>query len=291
MTPGTLYLVATPIGNLEDITLRALRILKEVDLIACEDTRRTQLLLRTYDVRSKLISYYGAKEKEKSRELLKRLKEGKNVALVSDAGMPGISDPGALIVKRAVEEDIVIVPIPGPSAGVAALAASGLEASRFVFEGFLPKKGIERKKRLAALAQERNTIIFFESPQRLIDTLRDMRAIMGERRAVIARELTKLHEEFVRGLLGGLIERMEERGVRGEVVIMVEGSSEQIDWERIDIPAYIGEVQERMGLDRMSAIKLVAHLSGIGKSELYRSIQIDKFHHGGHGEGTESTEG
>ena len=272
MTQGILYLVATPIGNLEDITLRALKVLKEVDLIACEDTRRTQILLQTYDVRSRLISYYGAKEKEKSGELLRYLKEGKNVALVSDAGMPGISDPGALIVRKAVGENIRIVPIPGPSAGIAALAASGLEADHFVFEGFLPKKEVERKKRLAALAQEQSTIIFYESPPRLIDTLRDMKAVMGERRAVIARELTKVHEEFVRGPIGSLIARMEERGVRGEVVILVEGSSERVDWERIDIPAYIGEMQEKMGLDRMSAIKLVAHLSGIGKSELYKSM-------------------
>ena len=186
--------------------------------------------------------------------------------------MPGISDPGALIVRKAVGENIRIVPIPGPSAGIAALAASGLEADHFVFEGFLPKKEVERKKRLAALAQEQSTIIFYESPQRLIDTLRDMKAVMGERRAVIARELTKVHEEFVRGPIGSLIARMEERGVRGEVVILVEGSSERVDWERIDIPAYIGEMQEKMGLDRMSAIKLVAHLSGIGKSELYKSM-------------------
>lgn len=272
MTPGTLYLVATPIGNLEDITLRALRVLKEVDLIACEDTRRTQVLLQTYDVRSKLVSYYGAKEREKSGELLKYLKEGKNVALVSDAGMPGISDPGALIVQKAVEENIVIVPIPGPSAGITALAASGLEAGHFIFEGFLPKKEMERKKRLAALAQERSTIIFYESPQRLMDTLGDMMAVMGERRAVIARELTKVHEEFVRGPLGSLIARMEKQGVRGEVIVLVEGSSEQVDWGRVDIPAYIDRVQEEMGLDRMSAIKLVAHLSGIAKSGLYKSI-------------------
>jgi 16S rRNA (cytidine1402-2'-O)-methyltransferase len=291
MKPGTLYLVATPIGNLEDITLRALRVLKEVDIIACEDTRRTKVLLQTYDVRSKLISYYGAKEKEKSRELLKYLKEGRNVALVSDAGMPGISDPGALIVKKAVEDNIVIVPIPGPSAGIAALAASGLESGRFIFEGFLPKKAGDRKKRLASLAEEQDTIIFYESPRRLIETLRDMRAVMGDRRTVIARELTKLHEEFVRGPFDSLIERMEGGKVLGEVVILVEGSNERVDWEHIDIPAYIGKVQEKMGLDRMSAIKLVAHLSGIGKSELYRGLQTDKFHHGGRGGGTESTEG
>jgi 16S rRNA (cytidine1402-2'-O)-methyltransferase len=272
MKPGTLYLVATPIGNLEDITLRALRVLKEVDFIACEDTRRTQVLLQIYGVRSRLISYYGAKEKEKSRALLRHLKEGSNIALVSDAGMPGISDPGALIVRKAVEEKIVIVPIPGPSAGVAALAASGLEAGRFIFEGFLPNKGMERKKRLAELADEQRTIIFFESPQRLIETLKDMRAIMGERRAVIARELTKVHEEFVRGSLDGLMAQMEEQGVRGEVVILVEGGSRRVDWGRVDIPAYIAEVQEKMGLDRMSAIKLVAHLSGIAKSELYRRM-------------------
>jgi len=271
MKPGILYLVATPIGNLEDITLRALRILGQVEFVACEDTRQTRILLQHYDIQARLITYYGAREKEGSRELMRQLNTGRSIALVSDAGMPGISDPGSLIVRDAIVANITVIPIPGPSAGVVALAASGLAADRFIFEGFLPKKQLEKRKRLAALSQERRTIIFYESPRRLMDTLRDMLMIMGERRAVVARELTKVHEEFVRGSLGGLIERMEEGSVRGEVVIIVEGSGEEIDWERVDIPAYVIRVQERMGLDKMSALKLVAHLSGLAKSTLYKS--------------------
>ncbi len=276
MKAGILYLVATPIGNLEDITLRALRILREVEFIACEDTRKTRILLQHYDIQARLITYCGAREKEGSRELMGRLNEGRKIALVTDAGMPGISDPGLIIVKNAIMANSAVIPIPGPSACVTALAASGLPADRFIFEGFLPKKQLERRKRLAALSDEKRTIIFYESPKRLEDALRDMLMIMGERRAAVARELTKVHEEFIRGSLSGLIERMNETGVRGEVVVIVEGGVEEIDWERVDIPAYVSRMQEKMGLDRMSALKLVAHLSGLAKSTLYKCDLMNK---------------
>lgn len=271
MKSGILYLVATPIGNLEDITLRALRVLGEVDFVACEDTRQTRVLLQHYNIQAKLVSYYGAREKQKARELMSQLRANKSIALVSDAGMPGISDPGALIVREAITAGVTVIPIPGASAGVAALAVSGLPTDHFVFEGFLPRKPAERKQRLAALSQERRTSVFYESPMRIRDTLHDMRMVMGERRAAIVRELTKVHEEFMRGTLSHLIERIGEGRVRGEIVIVTEGSSEEVDWERVDIPAYIGVVQERMGLDRMSALKLVAHLSGMSKSVIYKS--------------------
>jgi 16S rRNA (cytidine1402-2'-O)-methyltransferase len=270
MNSGILYLIATPIGNLEDITLRALKILNKVDFVACEDTRQTKILLQHYNIRAELLSYYGAREKAKARELMGHLSANRDIALVSDAGMPGISDPGSIIVREAIRGGITVIPIPGPSAGVVALAASGLPTDRFVFEGFLPRKQTERKKRLAALSQERRTIIFYESPKRIKDALHDMRTVMGERRAVIVRELTKAHEEFVRGTVSHIIERIGEGNVRGEIVIIVEGSKEEIDWERVDIPAYVGAVQERMGLDRMSALKLVAYLSGMPKSALYK---------------------
>jgi 16S rRNA (cytidine1402-2'-O)-methyltransferase len=271
MKSGILYLIATPIGNLEDITLRALKILTKVDFVACEDTRQTKILLQHYNIQAKLLSYYGAREKEKARELMGHLSANRDIALVSDAGMPGISDPGSIIVREAIRGGITVIPIPGPSAGVVALAASGLPTDRFVFEGFLPRKQTERKKRLAALSQERRTIIFYESPKRIKDALHDMRTVMGERRAVIVRELTKVHEEFVRGTVSHIIERIGQGNVRGEIVIIVEGSKEEIDWERVDIPAYVVAVQERMGLDRMSTLKLVAYMSGLPKSALYKS--------------------
>ena len=270
---GTLYLVATPIGNLEDITLRALRILGEVDLIACEDTRRTQHLLERHGVRKHLVSYFGAREKEKARELIGRLREGRRVALVSDAGMPGISDPGVLVARMAIAEGFEVVPVPGPVALAAALAASGLDTSRFAFEGFLPKGTQERRARLAALAHEARTLVFHESPRRLAETLREMRDAMGDREAAVARELTKVHEEFIRGTLSRILDRVGEGVVRGEVVIVLAGATEETDWGAVDLPAYVKHLEDTLGLDRKSALKLAAQLSGISKSDLYRGTR------------------
>ena len=270
MKAGTLYLVATPIGNLEDITLRALRVLREADLVACEDTRRARVLLQRHGIRVKLISYYGAKEKEGARRLLEHLVEGKSVALISDAGMPGISDPGSVIVGEALQKGIDVVPVPGPSAGVTALAASGLSSERFVFEGFLPRKASERRTRLMELMDEGRTMIFHESPRRLRQTLADMRAVMGDREAVVVREMTKLYEEFIRGTLDEICKKIGRADVRGEIVVLLAGSKGGIDWEKVDIPAYIKKIQEELGIDKKSAIKLVAQLSGLAKSVIYK---------------------
>ncbi len=267
---GTLYIVATPIGNLEDITLRALRVLKEADIIACEDTRNSKILLKRYGIEGRLVSYYGAREKGKARELMRHLRDSKDVALISEAGMPGISDPGAVIVREAVSAGIPVVPIPGPSALITALAASGLPSDRFIFEGFLPRKELERKRRLVELSEQKGTMIFYESPRRLRATLSDIRAVMGDRRAVVVRELTKIHEEFLRGKTSELIDKFGDREARGEIVIVLEGSKDEIDWKKVDIPSFIKKLQEEMGLDRKSAVKLAAQLSGISKSVVYK---------------------
>ena len=270
MKAGTLYIVATPIGNLEDITIRALRVLKEADLVACEDTRRARILLTRHTVRAKLVSYYGAKEKEKARELMRHLAEGRNIALISEAGMPGISDPGSVVVREAISAGIPVVPIPGPSAAIASIAASGLPSDRFVFEGFLPRKVSERKTHLIGLSAEKRTMIFYESPGRLVATLVDIETVMGDRRAVVVRELTKIHEEFLRGTIGELIKRLSDREIRGEIVIVLEGCGEEIDWKKVDIPSFVLKLQEEIGIDRKSAIKLTAQLSGIARSIIYK---------------------
>ena len=273
MKKGTLHLVATPIGNMEDITLRAIRVLAEADLIACEDTRHTTLLLARHGIRGRLVSYFGAREKERARALMEHLREGTNVALVSDAGMPGISDPGALVVQQAIGEGIEVVPVPGPAAVIAALAASGLDTARFSFEGFLPRGTQERRVRLAELAHDTRTLVFHESPRRLSETLREMRRVMGDRDAAVARELTKVHEEFLRGTLSENIERVGEGDVRGEVVVILAGAREKTDWKRVDLPGYVQHLEEKLGIDRKSALKLAAQLSGISKSDLYRRTQ------------------
>jgi 16S rRNA (cytidine1402-2'-O)-methyltransferase len=220
---GTLYLVATPIGNLEDITLRALRILREADLVAVEDTRRTRRLLDHYDISRPLISYHDHNKQRRSTRLLQALEEGSSVALVSDAGTPGISDPAFYLVRLAIEHDLPVVPVPGPASPVAALIVSGLPPDRFVFEGFLPVKAGKRRARLKALVEERRTIVLFESPHRLVRTLEDILDILGDRPAALARELTKKFEEVSRGPVSGLLERYAATKPKGEIVIIVGG--------------------------------------------------------------------
>ena len=276
MQRGTLYLVATPIGNLEDITLRAIRLLGEADIIACEDTRHTMPLLARHGIKKKLVSYYGAKEKEKARELLQYLREGKSVALVSDAGMPGISDPGALVVRQAIGEGFEVITVPGPTALAAALSASGMDTARFSFEGFLPKETQERRARLVELAGDTRTLVFYESPRRLVETLREMLLAMGDRDAAVARELTKIHEEFIRGTISEILDRVGEGEVRGEVVIVLAGAKEKIDWGKVDLPAYVKHLDEKIGIDIKSALKLAAQLSGIAKSVLYKAVESSK---------------
>jgi len=221
MTPGTLYVVATPIGNLEDITLRALRILKEVDLVACEDTRRTRGLLSHYDVHVPVTSYFEHNKLRKGETVLRALRDGRSVALVTDAGTPGISDPGVLLVRQARAEGLPVVPIPGPSAVVAALSAAGLPADGFVFDGFLPVKPGRRLHRLEALRDLERTVVCYESPHRLLATLEAIGQVFGDTQVVVAREMTKQFEEMVQGTSRALRERFGARPVRGEITLVI----------------------------------------------------------------------
>jgi 16S rRNA (cytidine1402-2'-O)-methyltransferase len=227
---GTLYLVATPIGNLEDITYRAVKILASVDLIAAEDTRKTKILLDHYSISKPMMSYYSYNEQARAPQLIEKLLSGQSIALVSDAGTPGISDPAFHVVQQALENDIPIISIPGPTAFIAALIASGLPTDRFVFEGFLPlKKG--RKTKFDQLKSESRTIIIYESPHRIIKTLTDIQAYLGSRNVVVARELTKKFEDIVRGPISIVLSALEKKEPRGEYVVIIEGASKYPDGE------------------------------------------------------------
>jgi 16S rRNA (cytidine1402-2'-O)-methyltransferase len=221
---GTLYVVSTPIGNLEDITLRALRILKQVAVVAAEDTRHTQKLLNFHGIHAKLTSYHDYNKEEKAEILIQHLQEGMSVALVVDAGTPGISDPGYYLINRSIQAGLPIVPIPGPSALLAALSVSGLPTDSFLFEGFLPRKKTARAKHLETFKMEPRTLIFYESPHRLLQCLSDMQRILGDRRVVVARELTKTFEEVIRGRLSKVVPELSGRTIKGEITIVVEGS-------------------------------------------------------------------
>jgi 16S rRNA (cytidine1402-2'-O)-methyltransferase len=222
---GTLYIVSTPIGNMEDITLRALRILKEVDLIAAEDTRRTGLLLKHFEIQTPLTSYFEGNELKKRGYILSKLKEDKNIALVSDAGTPGISDPGFRLIQLAIENQISIVPIPGPSAVITALSVSGLPTDAFLFQGFLPHKSKKRRDLLKELEEVRETLIFYESPHRFSETLKDILEILGDREIVLTRELTKVYEEILRGKVSQIQNMIGERKLKGEITLVVEGKT------------------------------------------------------------------
>ena len=220
---GTLYIVSTPIGNLEDITLRALRILKEVDLIAAEDTRRTGILLRHFGIQKPLTSYFEGNELKKREWILSRLKQGDRIALVSDAGTPGISDPGFRLIQVAIENLIPIVPIPGPSAVITALSVSGLPTDAFLFKGFLPHKSKKRKDLLKQLEETKETLIFYESPHRLNETLKDILDILGDREIVLTRELTKIYEEILRGKVSEIQHQLAEKKIKGEITLVISG--------------------------------------------------------------------
>jgi len=224
-TKGTLYIVSTPIGNREDITLRALRILKEVDLIAAEDTRHTGLLLRHFGIQTPLSSYFEGNELRKRDLILSRLKQGDRVALVSDAGTPGISDPGFRLIQLVIENQIPVVPIPGPSAAIAALSISGLPTDAFFFKGFLPHKSKKRRGLLEQLEEVRETIIFYESPHRIIETLKDILDILGNREMVLARELTKIYEEVLRGRVSEIQGQITGRKIKGEMTLVISGKT------------------------------------------------------------------
>ena len=280
---GTLYLVSTPIGNLEDVTRRALRVLSEVDTIACEDTRHTRKLLDHYGIKTKTVSYHEHNEHERAAELVARLLEGASVAVVSDAGTPGVSDPGFRLVRAAIERGIAVVPIPGPAAFVAALVASGLPTDDFYFGGFLPARSSPRRARLSALRTLPATLVFYEAPHRISDSLRDARECLGEREAVVARELTKLHEEFARGRLSELAERFSAEGAaRGEMVLIIDrtviedaaGDGKQS--ETVSLAALVEALERDEGLDHRAALKRAARQLGLGRDEAYRRLVAER---------------
>jgi 16S rRNA (cytidine1402-2'-O)-methyltransferase len=273
--PGTLYLVATPIGNLEDITYRAVRILGEVDLIACEDTRQTRKLLDRYGISRPVVSYHEHNEAARAEELVARLLAGTNVALVSDAGMPLVSDPGFRLVQAAIQSAIQVVPIPGPAALVAALAASGLATDSFYFGGFLPAKSGQRARALEALKDQTETLVFYEAPHRIMGTLADVERVMGSRPVVVARELTKLHEEFLRGSAGEVRAVLASRpAIKGEITLVIgKGETQANDATPIEEAV---DACMRAGLSRMDAMKEVARRRGLSKREIYRRTQIEK---------------
>src|SRR5882724_1321593 len=270
--PGKLYLVATPIGNLEDITLRALRILKEVDLIACEDTRHTRKLLTHFDIHKPLVSYHEHNEHTRSKELIQDLLGGKNIAIVSDAGTPGISDPGSSVISEAIDAGIEVIPIPGPSALITGLIASGLSTDAFQFAGFLPAKSSARRARLEELIDVRVTLIFYESPHRLRSMLDDLHQMFGDRKVVVARELTKLHEQFKRARLSDIASELNDEPVRGEYVIIVEGAAAILKVPTGTIVDQVNALIQESGLTKKDAIKQVARLNGLPKSEVYQQV-------------------
>ena len=276
---GCLYLVATPIGNLEDITLRALRILKESDQIACEDTRHTQKLLNHYNIQKSLVSYHEHNEMTRAPELVVAMEGGATIALVSDAGMPLVSDPGYRLVTLCLRHRLPVVPIPGPSALLAALSASGLPNEEFLFAGFLPARSGERRRALERLRIEDRTIILYEAPHRIEEALSDAREILGDRPACLAREVTKLHEEFRRGSLSELSSSLAEKPARGEITLLIapfpfeeraaQRESSQSLAERVD------ELIRQAKLDRKEALKLAARERGLTKRAAYQALHLD----------------
>lgn len=279
LVPG-LYLVATPIGNLEDISLRALRVLREADLIACEDTRQTQKLLNHYEIHTRTTSYHEHNEMTRAPELVVELEQGARIALVSDAGMPAISDPGYRLVTLAIRHGIPVVPVPGASAFVAALAASGLPTDSFRFSGFLPPKSGQRRDLLDEIKASPRTQVFYEAPHRLLDTLRDIVEVLGpSRHVVIAREVTKVHEEFIRGTAAGLLDQLSDREIKGEVTLLIgkaEVGGESAQAGRPNVSLRLAEIMAAENLDEKAALKVLAKELGVSKSEAYRALQRSK---------------
>lgn len=277
---GCLYLVGTPIGNLEDITLRALRVLREADIVACEDTRQTQKLLRRFDLRKRLVSYHEHNEMIRAPELVMEMEQGAQVALVSDAGMPVISDPGHRLVALCVRHGIPVVPVPGPTAVVAALAASGMPVEEFVFVGFLPARAGERRRRLQQLAHEPRTLVLYEAPHRVLETIRDLLEIFGDRPAVLAREVTKVHEEFLRGRLSELRARLGRKPPKGEITLLIGAAPEAGTAAPAGGPATLAERIEQLmreqGLDRKAALKQAARERGLSKREAYKQLLLNR---------------
>jgi 16S rRNA (cytidine1402-2'-O)-methyltransferase len=273
--PGTLYLVATPIGNLADITHRALQVLRDVALVACEDTRHTRTLLQHYGVDTKTVSYHEHNEQQRARELIELLQQGDDVAVVSDAGTPAISDPGFRLVRAAIENGVAVVPVPGPSALIAALIAAGLPTDEFFFGGFLPARSSARRARLNELSIVPGTLIFYEAPHRLAASLKDAYEVLGEREAVVARELTKLHEELRRGRLSELAEHYSTTEPRGEIVLLIDRTildqPSNKDSAQASVSALVARF-EADGLDRRAALKKAARELGLSRAEAYRRL-------------------
>jgi 16S rRNA (cytidine1402-2'-O)-methyltransferase len=277
----SLYLVATPIGNLEDITLRALRVLKEVDLIACEDTRQTLKLLNHYGIQTRLVSYHEHNEMTKAAELVVDLESGAKIALVTDAGMPGISDPGFRLIALAIRHHVPVVPIPGASAFLAALVASGLPTDSFRFSGFLPAKSGQRRKLLESIKDSPRTQVFYEAPHRLLESLADVCEVLGEaRQVVVAREVTKIHEEFLRGRAQEVLDELKSRGeVKGEITLLIakpETQDLKPETSSVSLAQRVREIMAQEKVDEKAALKKVAKERGIGKSEAYREWQRSK---------------
>jgi 16S rRNA (cytidine1402-2'-O)-methyltransferase len=275
---GALHIVATPIGNLEDLTWRALRILREADLIACEDTRHTRKLLDHYGIETPTISYHQHNESERAEELVEKLARGTTIALVSDAGMPGISDPGYRVIKLAIERGIQVIPVPGPSALTSALVGSGLPTDAFEFCGFLPAKPGQRRTALEALRNARHTVVAYEAPHRIRETLQDVAAILGrERPVVIARELTKVHEEFIRGTAGEVLARFGEREPKGEITLLIGVGSSPAPAPAVKtLAARLEQIMREQKIDEKAALKIVAKERGVSRSEAYREVQRSK---------------
>jgi 16S rRNA (cytidine1402-2'-O)-methyltransferase len=275
---GTLYLVATPIGNLADITHRALQILKDVDLIACEDTRHTHKLLQHYGITTKTVSYHEHNEQQRTPQLVDQLKQGSDIAVVSDAGTPSISDPGYRLVRAAIENGVAVVPVPGPSALISALIAAGLPTDEFFFAGFLPSRTNARRTRLSELRTVPGTLIFYEAPHRLATTLKDAYEILGERDAVVARELTKLHEEIKRGRLSELASYFEDGDkARGEIVLLIDRNviADTTVKTETSIAALVDRLEQE-GMDHRAALKKAARELGLSRAEAYRKLLATK---------------
>jgi 16S rRNA (cytidine1402-2'-O)-methyltransferase len=279
---GRLYLVSTPIGNLEDITLRALRMLREADVIACEDTRHTQKLLQHFEIKKRVVSYHEHNEITRSAELVLEMEQGASVALASDAGTPIVSDPGHHLVALCLRHHIPVIPIPGPSAVLAALAASGLPVEEFVFLGFLPARAGNRRKSLETLRAEPRTLVFYEAPHRIAEMLADAAEILGPRPAVLAREITKLHEEFLRGTLPELAQRVSTQPPRGEMTVVVAPAAEisavadAAPGAALSLAERVAQLEREEGLDRKAALKQAARERGLNKREAYKRLLLER---------------
>ncbi|HET9281617.1 MAG TPA: 16S rRNA (cytidine(1402)-2'-O)-methyltransferase [Candidatus Angelobacter sp.] len=275
---GTLYVVATPIGNLEDVSYRAIRVLKEADLIACEDTRHTAKLLQHYGIDKTTVSYHEHNEVERAEELIAKLEQGLSIAQVSDAGTPGVSDPGYRVIKLAIERGVQVVPVPGPSALLAALAAGGLPTDSFEFHGFLPAKSGQRRSLLESLRDSQNTVVVYEAPHRIAETMKDIVELLGAKRPIVlARELTKVHEEFLRGTAEEVLAQAQEHELKGEITLLIGKSEERaVASAKQGIASRLDEIMREQKIDEKAALKILAKERGLSKSDVYREFQRKK---------------